>query len=471
MCIKFLKQFSGKIYFQKIEFWIFLFFIIRLIGITNAPLEIAHNWRQVTGLMVSRNFYEQGLSIFFPKIDETNGGSGIIGMEFPLLNYFHYMLSLIFGYEHWYGRLVNLIVSSFGILFFYKSIKCLFNDRLAFFSAYFLIISSWLSYSRKMMPDTFCVSLMFIAIYFGILFFKEGKYKWLFIFFTFLSLALLSKIPAIVYLSVFIPFIWFSKPSKSLLISFSITVFISLSLVYYWYFIWCPYLSETYGQWYNLGMGLKEGFYEIKNNFSPTLKRFYFDAFSGFLIFFSAILGLFLMIKNKEKKLISFILSVSFFFFLYIFKSGFYFHHHTYYILPYVPILAMMTAYFVTTLKRTSAVILITFIFTAECIGNQQNDFFIKDSEKYKLSIEKFISPQIKKHDLILITGNGNPQLLYLSHRKGWIYTDEPLISDDYYTKLKQKGCKFFVVDKNSIIHKISLSMVKQNEHFAIYRL
>ena len=73
-------------YASRIEFWIVLFFIIRLIGITNAPLEIAHNWRQVTGLMVARNFLEVDSAIFYPRIDDTQGGTGIIGMEFPLLN-------------------------------------------------------------------------------------------------------------------------------------------------------------------------------------------------------------------------------------------------------------------------------------------------------------------------------------------------------------------------------------------------
>jgi len=32
--------------FTDIRFWIFLFFLIRLVGITNAPLETGHNWRQ-----------------------------------------------------------------------------------------------------------------------------------------------------------------------------------------------------------------------------------------------------------------------------------------------------------------------------------------------------------------------------------------------------------------------------------------
>ena len=75
--------------FNKIEFWIFLFFLVRLIGITDPPLEIGHNWRQVTGLMVARNYLEVDANILLPRIDENQGESGIIGLEFPSLNYIY----------------------------------------------------------------------------------------------------------------------------------------------------------------------------------------------------------------------------------------------------------------------------------------------------------------------------------------------------------------------------------------------
>ena len=84
-------------YFNKIEFWIFIFFLIRLIGITNPPLEIGHNWRQVTGLMVSRNYLEVDPNILYPRIDDNNGSTGIIGMEFPSMNYTYFLISKIFG--------------------------------------------------------------------------------------------------------------------------------------------------------------------------------------------------------------------------------------------------------------------------------------------------------------------------------------------------------------------------------------
>src|SRR3989344_7431345 len=103
-------------YASNIRFWIVLFFVLRLYGITNPPIEIAHNWRQVTGDMVARNFYEVDNNILYPRLDFGGEKTGITGTEFPVLNYLMYLLSLIFGFHDWFGRLINLIVSSYGIL-------------------------------------------------------------------------------------------------------------------------------------------------------------------------------------------------------------------------------------------------------------------------------------------------------------------------------------------------------------------
>ena len=118
--MNYLSQIINKNTFLNIKFWIIAFFILRLFHITNPPLEVSHNWRQTTVTMVARNFEEVNNNIFYPRLDIDGDKAGVTGMEFPVFNYLIYLMSLLFGYEHWYGRLINLIVSSFGIYFFYK---------------------------------------------------------------------------------------------------------------------------------------------------------------------------------------------------------------------------------------------------------------------------------------------------------------------------------------------------------------
>lgn len=93
---------SGTAFFNDIRFWIFVFFVLRMAGIMQPPLEVAHNWRQTTVTMVARNFYETDAGIWLPRVDMAGEKSGITGMEFPLFNYLIYLFSLVFGYDHWY---------------------------------------------------------------------------------------------------------------------------------------------------------------------------------------------------------------------------------------------------------------------------------------------------------------------------------------------------------------------------------
>ena len=97
---------------QDVRLWILLFAIIRLVNITLPPIEVGHNWRQSTVLMVARNFFEGPFDLMHPKVDMAGDLSGITGMEFPLLNALHAGWAHLLGWSDWYGRLIVLIFSS-----------------------------------------------------------------------------------------------------------------------------------------------------------------------------------------------------------------------------------------------------------------------------------------------------------------------------------------------------------------------
>lgn len=466
-----LKQWSSKI-----EFWIFVFFLIRLIGITNPPLEISHNWRQVTGLMVARNFVEVDANVLYPRIDDFNGGSDIIAMEFPSMNYLHYLFSELFGYTHWYGRLINLVVSSLGLFFFYKCAKTAgISERTAFYATIILSASIWFSFSRKMMPDTYCISLMFIALYCGLKFLHNHKYPLLFLYVVFSSLALLSKIPAGIYLVVLLPFVLSRKFELKNKITISVVTAVPLILAYWWYFIWNPYLASEYRNWYNIGKPMLKGIKELSDNLGKTLDNFYFDAFSGFIMFGVFAAGLFLMIYKKNTPLFIGFTLLFLVFLIYIFKSGFFFYHHNYYIIPFVPVMALLAGYAIASINKRWIMFSILLLGISESIANQQHDFFIKDSEKYKLTIEPILNEFSSKNDLILVNGNGNPQLIYLAHRKGFNCDNAQLNDSLYITNVKNSGCRLAVVNKHSEpdtgFLQSSFNSVFDNDDFRIFAL
>lgn len=464
----------NKKWLTDIRFWILLFFILRLYGITNAPLEMGHNWRQSLTNTIARNFLQMDNNILYPRVDMSENGTGIMATEFPFFNYLIYLIAKIFGYAHWYGRLINLFVSSIGIFYFYKIIKRFFTESLAFYTTLILLSSLWFAYSRKTMPDTFCMSLVIIGIYFGLNYLYEKKILNLVLFFLFSSLAILCKIPALYLLSVLIIPMFDKEIKLSQKISFCIASIFVLLIMYTWYFYWDPYLLTTYGVQLYFPQGLFEGLKEIIALAPDTLVKFYFIALESFVAFAFFLVGLFLIFKQKKKLLISVFLISSFVFLLFMCKTGYVFSTHSYYIVPYVPIMALITAFALEQIKNNKIKIAITFVIIVEAFLNQQDDFRIRDSEKYKLQMESVADKISTRKDLIAINGGQSPQEIYFLNRRGWSVTNEELSKPSNINSWKEKGCKYVFIDKhiqNTIDLSKTYKVIYSDEDFVVYTL
>lgn len=434
---------------KDIRFWIFLFFLLRLYGITDPPLEIAHNWRQTTGNMVARNFYEVDNNIFFPRLDMAGDKTGITGTEFSTLNYLTYLLSLFFGFHDWFGRIINLVVSSFGIFYFYKLLRLKFDEQLSFLAAYLLIISNWLIYSRKAMPDTFSVSLIMISLYHAYAYFENYKWKNLLLYFFFALWGVLSKIPAAFFLALLYPY----ATNKKIPLRFR-WYFIGISMLWaipvsIWYFYWVPYLVREFGfSHYYMGVSLQLGMRQLIQDIPLVLEKFYYDAlkFTGFSAF---VAGWLIAYKKKEQALLQFFTLTGLAFFIFMMKAGGNFALHSYYIIPFVPVMCLFSAYLLTTIKKQWLFITALLIITFENIANQQHDFFLKESERYKLSLEPIADQVSNKNDLIAINAGENPQQLYLAHRKGWIITTAQAEDQLLLKQLQKHHCKYLFINKH----------------------
>lgn len=461
---------------KDIRFWIMLFFLVRLIGITQPPLEVAHNWRQTTVTMVARNFYEVDNNIFYPRIDIAGNKTGITGMEFPILNYLIYLVSEVFGYQHWYGRLINLLLSSFGIFFFFKLVRRYFNPEIAFNATLILLGSVWFAYARKIMPDTFSMSLVMIGIYYGLEYLlkeipKIGKE--LFFYFVLILVGTLSKLPSAYLLSLFlIPFLNKKIALKPKIIFAGISVLALIPSII-WYFYWVPYLVERYQFWhFFMGVSLWQGILDIWENIGDTLQKFYDVAlkFVGFGVF---LLGLGFSIFKKEKLLLA-ILGISFFSFLLImFKSGYTFPHHSYYIIPFVPIMALVAGYAVQQFDKKWIQIVLLLAIGLEGTLNQLHDFRVKPAEEALIHLEQDLHQVANKEDLILINSGKYPTPMYFSHHKGWLAYNEKIQDKSYIQQLKTEGLKYILILKKTFGTDIGLDYIRvfDNEHYAIYKI
>lgn len=455
---------------KDIRFWILLFFLLRLIGIENPPLEISHNWRQSLTNMIARNFVETDANILYPRIDMAGNASGIIGSEFPFFNYLIYLLSLAFGFDHWYGRLINLIVSSFGIYFFYRLVEKLCNARIAFNAAIVLLASIWFAFSRKVMPDTFSVSFVIIGLFYCYDYLISGS-KWkLLLYFCFASLGMLCKIPALCLLSPLAILLFIDTIDQRRKIHVYLISLISIITVSLWYFYWVPHLLATYNYPLYFPKGIMEGIKEILPLLPQLFEKFYFSSLSSYLAFAFFIVGIVLLIRSKDKQLKFGIGLITLVFLIFVIKTGSIFPLHNYYIIPFTPVMALIAGYGIEKFSLKYQYLIIILI-SFEGIANQQHDFFIKDSEKYKLSLEVIADTYIGKNKLVVINGGQSPQQIYFLHRKGWT-VESDFINKENLDSLKTLGASFFILNKKVFDTNIEYySLLASTESFNIYKI
>jgi 4-amino-4-deoxy-L-arabinose transferase-like glycosyltransferase len=455
---------------RDIRFWIFLFFLIRLFGITDPPLEAMHSWRQALTNMIARNFLEISPNILFPRIDMAGELTGIIGSEFPFLSYLVFLVSKIFGYDHWYGRLINLFVSSTSLYYFFLIAKKYFSREIAFNATIILTVSIWFSFSRKIMPDVFSVSLVIIGLYYCLEYMEKGHLTRLLLFFFFTTLGTLSKIPALTLMSLAVLPLFSSFPLKRK-IGVIISGFFTIIITGIWYFYWAPHLVDTYHFRLYFPKGLLEGLREIIQYPFQTFDKFFFTSFYSIAAFVAFVAGLVFMFLKKYRLLIYTFIITSLVFLVFMLKTGDVFSLHNYYIIPYMPIMALVAGYSLSLLKVRWQYLALLLI-CGEALFNQSYDFFIKDEVKYKLSLENMIEDTIGKNDLVIVNGGGaNPNSIYFLHRKGWTADNEDLLYTGFIEERMEKGASYLVIEKRLLEYRFSYPLVIENEQIAVYKL
>jgi 4-amino-4-deoxy-L-arabinose transferase-like glycosyltransferase len=434
---------------SNIFFWIALFFLVHLIGIWNPPIEAAHSWRQATGLMVARNYFEGNTSFWYPMVNETSGGTGIIGMEFPLMYYIQGKLGVLFGFHAGIGRLLNVLISTLGLVYFYALVRRFASEKTAFYATLLLMVSCFFMYSRKVMPDTEALAVYLIGIYYFFEALRFGRWKDVLLSFMMLSLGLLLKISVLPLLA-FVVFAYvktLNEPKKPVVF---LIPFLSLIPAFIWYFIWNPYLAEHFGSWYNLGGGLMDGGRVFLESPFLLLQQLVFHPFVSYLAFGLCLYGVIRLAKDG----VSWAWKLSLPLFLVLFsgyalKSGVIFLTHEYYILPAVPLLAILGGYAMSTLGKYAWVLMLCI--SIEAIGNQLYDFRLNSSEAYKLGLGRVATRYIPMDALVAINGNSNPQELYLLGRKGWNLADQSLRQKAMVNELTGKGCSYLVINKRTL--------------------
>jgi hypothetical protein len=464
-------------FLKDIRVIIILFFLFRLYGITNAPLEPASTWRQCDGLMIARNFYEHNPNILYPTVDVGGEKSGIVGSEFPLLNYLTYLISLPFGFQDWLGRLINLLVSSLATYFFYRLIKNYFSEAPAFYATIVLLVSMWFGYSRITIPDIFSASLCIIAAYFAFQFLEKRKTYQLAIYFLLALAGCLAKVSAASLLAILAVPMFMARFPLKLKVILSATSAMVLVGTYYWYFVWVPHLNTTYGfdGHFFMGMPISESINLLITKWPETLKKFYDTPlkYSGFITFLVCV---FIIIKNKQWPILISFLIPFVAFMMVVLKSGVGLIVNSYYPIMFVPPMAFIIGCGLPLLFSNRKIIaIVLLIISIEGVANQLHTFQIREPNKLLLRLEPIMDSVSKREDLIAINASetGTPQFMYFAHRKGWNITNENLQQPEIINDFAKKGCKYILILKEPFDTDLNLNFEKvhESEYFKVYKL
>lgn len=433
-----------------IRTWIVLSFLVHLIGITSAPIEIGHSWRQCLTAMIARNFTEIDADIRFPRVDMGGAGTGIIGAEFPLLNYLMALLHQLLGPAHWHGRVLVLVTSCAGVFYFHRLLRGLFGPPIAFSSSLILLSSTWFEYSRKIMPDVFSISLVIIALYCAWRYLDGGKAAHLLGYLVLATLGLLSKMPAACLLAVLVVPVIDPRIRRARRIGLALASVPVLAATVAWYFLWVPHLLDTYGYQLYFPRDLATGARELWEARWLVLEKFAFQAFCSFAGFAAFLVGLFLLARDRGWRLWTGGAAISAVFLFFMLKTGDVFAQHSYYILPFVPVMALVAGSAVTRVPvkyRWLPLLLIG----VEGVANQFHDLIPPDRNRYLLGLEAIADRYAPPGERVVVNGGLNPQYMYFLHRRGWSLTDAACRDVQQLEELAEQGAAFlFLINSDA---------------------
>ena len=411
-----------------------LSFAVRLATITAPPLERAHSWRQATGLMVARNLARGDGDILHPRIDERPETSREIGMEFPLLPWMHSTVSKWFGYTHWQSRFINLVVMMGGLWCFFLILARWHTERLAAMATVVLTMSMWFSFGRKAMPDTFSCALVLMGMESLLRALERGRIvRWVLSALV-LTLGVLSKLPAAILLFP-VPLLAMGATRKNQL-ALVVTGAVVMATAFWWYGIHAPSVAEKAGTWYHQGQSLSESLSSLWGHKGQLLGRFAFSALRTYAGFAAVLLGLWCLVcggsgQEKTRWMVALsCLGCA----LLMLRAGFYFHHHDYYLMPFVPAMALVAAVGLDRLPRRWAQVSLVML-VLEAGLNQQHDFGVPDSELPKLGLDQLAEDHIPSDGHVVLVGEGNPLELMLLDRKGWVHPPSVPLNASTYTR------------------------------------
>jgi len=217
--------------------------------VRSLPVDIIgeHNWRQADTYSQAYNFLHESPDFFHPRIDWTNGRSGVMGMETPIYSYTMFLGMAVFGDAPAVGRVVAWLVFMLAIACFCRSLRPFGRKTIAVGLLVMVFFSPMGLYEfRQIQPDGVMVSLCVIAAACFHEYAKTARRRHFVIGMICYTVAVLTKSPALVMGPAMWLFTFTAKPTswRQKLVR---GAWFAVPLVLFWSWNqWAHHLNEAY---------------------------------------------------------------------------------------------------------------------------------------------------------------------------------------------------------------------------------
>ncbi len=447
---------------EKYKNIVFLVLLLLVSGATHVftimkqrPQSV-HMWAMCDRGSIARNYAQEEMNLFLPRVHETKNGDGITGLEFPIMNYGAAVLYKIFGFSEFWYRLLMFIVYACGLYASYLITGFFLNNiSYRYLSVFLFSITPILTYyAANFIPDTASFGFMMIAWYFFFSYFKQPSFLRFFLLTLFASLAVLIKLTSAIGVIIMMGLIIWSyirkrnfelttlKFTRPLVLLACLIVF---GLTYSWY-AYAKYLNETYGLTVFLMKSMRpESWDAIKNvakHINEIWVQFYFP--KAFYYLFLVTIGFILFqIRKVNEQLILIFIGYLFGVLSFVYMMFVQFGDHDYYIITLLPLLFFMFLLAFNSLEKLKigakfnsgiVIVLIALLLFGVKFNRGHQEFrmdehcWLTQWGKYKdyQSVEPYvIKLGLKSTDKVIAILDRSPNIaLYFLNLKGWSVAD-----------------------------------------------
>jgi hypothetical protein len=425
-----------------------------------------HVWRQTQTQTTIINFYEEDMNIFNPRQNDRGNTTGILRMEFPLMQWLVAFSYKILGNHLIITRIFMFIIGLFSILGINRLLFSIFGtEKLAIIGAWaFSFSPSFYYFTINPLPDNLalCLSIWGITLFFRWL--RDNKLSYLLISGFLLSLGTLCKLPFIVYYSV--PLVHFATVfykrttiKRTFAEIFCQFIFILFPVI--WYVRVIPHWN---GNVIIKGVldnheSMQVLLFYLQHNLIVILPELLLNY--GSVIFFLA--GFYFLFYKKGYRdprfalILTWSISVLAFYFFEVNAIG---TGHDYYLFPFYPLLFILVAYgAIHLLSLKSNVIryltlMLLLLLPLICYlrmqvrWNPESPGFNKDLLTYKTELKNAIPK-----NALVVAGNDNSHFIYFYYidKKGWGYDHDYLTARDLKIMI-DKGAEYLYTDSKNIV-------------------